>query len=160
MAAPSGATSRQNETYYLNSVAAAPMADDFDTYAEIDALAVDANVLKDVVDRGSIGGEANPIRFTPFGAKTSKSIPGVPEQPEFSLTVAFDASDTLHAALRDADIGSGYQVVVKTVKGAGEEVKYAYGTLAAANEETADGSPRQFTFTFALETDWVYDDKP
>ena len=161
MAAPSGQTGRKSEKYYavLASVFAHPAVVNFAALEGAAKLVIAANELKEVVDATPLAAEANPIRWTPFGAETSRSIAGVPELQDFTATVALDASDTLHAALQDGAIGTGYALAKHFKKGAGEQIAYARGELASRSDETPEGSPRSMAVTFTLIQDWKYYNK-
>ena len=159
MAGPSGQTGRPNQTFYLKA--------DFEKVADVDhakltasdGLILAANELKRVTDQTPMGTEANTQRFSCYGESSSRSIAGIPELQDITLTVAYDASNVLHKALLEAAVGKVYGIGTLHKKGDGEQAVYAIGTKAGHSDETPEGGPRTVAFTFALSQDWIYADK-
>ena len=154
---PKGATSRQQETVHVKAGAANAAATLADVVGAGKVITEAAeNELKETIDRGPLGSEANSIRYTTFGASSSRSIAGVPELQDFTATVAIDATDKLHLELLGAAIGTEYEFATRWKKGTGVQVSYAAGTLASREDTSPEGGPRQVTFTFSLAQDWKY----
>lgn len=128
-----------------------------DSAADVEALAVAANLLKYVDDIGDQGQEPNPIRFTNFGEKAGRSIPGIPDTGTFAFTLNLDYNEASHkpflgTAATNFPVGTALDIVVATVTSAGDEsFDYLRGKVSGITKLTPKDAQAQLTVSVELE---------
>lgn len=83
----------------------------------------DANEIPHLTDFGDLGISGNEITYSEYGNDTEQSVAGVATANNLDLTLAYDASNTVHQALHDLAINTAMTVGIK-IQTAATEITY------------------------------------
>lgn len=130
-------------------------------YTTINAAAIAGNEVVNVTDIPELEDEANLFDLPIYNEPVARKIPGQSTASEAAFEVAFDNSNAIHQALRDADKTVIRTFIIKMEDGAGGVSFYVFdGRVAGTSFATKLNEARKLTFTVARDGGLTWIDAP
>ena len=112
--------------------------------ADLTAVAVSGNLVKDFIGLTYPEISANPQEYQPGGQNVSKSVAGIPTLGNFEFEAVLDNSNALHTALFTNNTGAACWALVVTETAANQKTyDYFEGTFTRPSKTYATGGDFQ-----------------
>ena len=114
-------------------------------------VAATANQVSDCIEIGDREQTGNDLTYTPYGASTSKSIPGPATLGQFQFSFVRDRTDAKRKELEDASVGDEYDVVILQKTGS-SNITYTWmrGRISAVSKTSSTGGPATARVSFSI----------
>ena len=134
----------------------AGFTDPANTFDLIDALATSTNLLAHVREVGDASQDPNIFEFVEFGKSVQTKVSGAASLGDFSVSIAVDYSNTLHAAIVGYDVGDNVECVIKKVTGETtdmeETIIYLRGTVASIVQSNSSSDTAMLSMGIAFDS--------
>ena len=150
MPAAKGFTTSIQTAIYVKAGFTSPVTD----FDEADAIATGStNLLAHVREVGDASQDPNIFEFVEFGKSVQTKVSGAASLGDFTVSVAVDYSDTLHAAIALYNVGANVECVIKKVTGGTDEetIIYLRGTVSSIVQSNSSSDTAMLSMGIAFD---------